>query len=83
MPCNKQVRSCVLAAFYRNGRGEVAIVDGNIAPALNTLQLSGIRKKEFMRAVNSLAYNSDPSVRKLRRRVRHDGTQVFSLSSSA
>ena len=83
MPCDKQVRSCVLAAFYRSEKREVTIVDGNVTPALNDLQLRGIRKKEFMRAVNSLAFNADPRIRKLRRRVRHDGVQVFSLASSA
>lgn len=76
---DSQVRSCVLAAFYRHPTGVVTIRPDEFGKVLHELGVDEYPRHKVRRALDSLAHNADPTLRRLRRTAKGDGVRVYEL----
>lgn len=83
MACDPKVRSCVLAALYRQPNGQIVVEDGDFNVVARTLQLEDYPRSKIKRAVHSLTWNSRPELRRLERHFSCDGAQIFRLNHRA
>ena len=79
MATDSQVRSCVLAAFYRHPTGVITIRPDEFGKVLHELGVEQYPRHKVRRALDSLAHNTDPNLRRLCRTAKGDGVRVYEL----
>lgn len=83
MACDPQLRSCILAAFYRRGQ-PLTVYGGSYRQAMMDLGLDpdSYSRRQVRRALDSLAFNSNPSLRRLTRHAGADTDRYMLVAGS-
>lgn len=74
-----EIRSCVLAGFCRHPEGRIVVEPDEFGRVMHELGVERFPRNKVRRALDSLAYNSDPQKRRLERHPCGDGTRVYQL----